>query len=92
MLLLTTTTGDRYTLADDGSVVARSNGPKGWDYSGKWVIVGFKRRHNAHATISLADALAGADTGQGWVVDLDHGHLRVWGGPANGRLRSLETV
>lgn len=89
MITMTTTTGVRFTLDDDGRVTARSNGPSGWDYSGKWRIVGFRTRLHAHRVISLSEAIAGADVGQGWVVDDDHGTIRTWAGPANGRLRSL---
>lgn len=68
-----------YELDENGAVLWRSNGPKGWDYSGKWLIVGFKRRHHSRETITLDAALGGADTGQGWVIDRDHGTLRMWG-------------
>lgn len=81
--------GTVYKLAGNGAVISRTDGPKGWDYSGKWIIVGFKRRaHSAH-TITLAEAAAGEDIGQGWVVDLDHGTLRLWGSP---RLRKVAQV
>lgn len=84
-----TTRGNVYTLADDGRVLACSNGPKGWDYSGKWVIVGFTKRHHSRAVLPLDAVLKGGDVGQGWVHDLDHGTRRVWG---TERLRSLVKI
>lgn len=92
MLEMTLKNGDRYTLEDDGRVVARTNGPKGWNYSGKWIITGFKTRHNAHRMITLDEALAGVDTGQGWVCDLDHGTPRMWGSPSGRKLASIRRV
>lgn len=84
--------GTVFQLSDTGEVIARSDGPKGWNYSGKWKIVGFKKRHHSLHTISLESALAGTDVGQGWVVDLDHGTYRLWGSPKNRKLASLRRV
>lgn len=47
-----------------------------------WMIVGFTTRLNAHHVITLAQAAEGADIGQGWVHDLDHGTHRMWGHPS----------
>lgn len=89
MITMTLLDGTRYTLDDDGKVLDRSDGPKGWDYEGEWTIVGFKKRHHSARTITLDKALAGADVGQGWVVDLDHGTFRLWGSPTGHRLKSV---
>ena len=89
MLAMRTKDGTRYVLDDDGAVLARSDGPRGWDYSGKWKIVGFKKRAHSHATVSLADALDGFDVGQGWVIDWDHGTYRMWAHPTGRRLAYL---
>ena len=86
---LTLRDGTRYVLAEGGEVLARSNGPRGWNYSGEWIVLGFTTRHNAHRIISLADALAGANIGQGWVHDLDHGTHRMWGSPTGRRFGPL---
>lgn len=89
---MTTKGGAVYLLDENGAVLERSDGSRGWNYSGKWIICGFKTRHNARRTISLEEAVNGADTGQGWVVDLDHGTYRLWGSPSDRRLRSIEVV
>jgi hypothetical protein len=89
MLEMTTTRGTRYLLEDDGRVVDRTDGPRGWNYSGKWIILGFKKRHHSAFTFTLAEALAGEDVGQGWITDLDHGTVRLWGGE---RLRSIRRM
>lgn len=82
--------GNVYYLAADGAVLDRTDGPRGWDYSGKWVILGFKRRHHSRRMISLEEAVAGEDVGQGWVMDLDHGTVRMWGGPRFRKLGRIE--
>ena len=89
MLTMQLLDGTTYTLTDSGAVVDRTDGPHGWDYSGKWVITGFARRWHSHAVVSLADAVAGADTGYGYVCDLDHGTPRRWGGSSGRRLASI---
>lgn len=78
--------GTRYELAENGAVLARSDGPAGWDYSGRWIITGFTTRHNAHHLVTLAAAADGAEVGQGWVHDLDHGTHRMWGGDRLARI------
>jgi hypothetical protein len=88
MIELRTNDGALYQLDDEGAVVARSNGPKGWNYSGKWIIRGFLRRWNSSVMVPLDDALDGADIGHGYVVDVDHGTWRVWMG-AGSRCKSL---
>jgi hypothetical protein len=88
MIELTTTNGTRYTLDDNGAVVARTDGPEGWDYSGKWKVLGFLTRANSRYMVPLADAVAGAWIGHGFVVDLDHGTLRVWMG-SPGRCKAV---
>lgn len=89
MIRLMTKGRECYTLDDEGYVVSRSSGPEGWNYGRGWRIVGFKTRYNAHRTITLEEALAGADVGQGWIVDWDHGTYRLWGHPSHRRLGSL---
>jgi hypothetical protein len=88
-LIMTLKDGTRYELTAEGDVLYRSDGPWPWDYSGKWRIVGFKKRHHSLKTISLAEVLAGEDVGQGWICDLDNGTYRLWGSP---RLRKLATI
>ena len=81
-----TTNGNVYELDEKGAVLDRSNGPRGWNYSGKWIICGFKKRHHSYRTIPLEDALRGEDVGQGWILDLDHGTYRLWGGERLARI------
>jgi len=83
--------GTVYVLDADGFVLARSDGPAGWDYRRGWRIVGFATRWNAAHVIPLRDAI-GADTGQGWVHDWDHGTHRMWGSPTGRRLATLERL
>ena len=78
MIVMHTERGATFLLADDGKVIGRSNGPKGWNYSGQWIIVGFLRRWNG-GRVSLAQAADGASIGHGFVRDLDHGTYRQWG-------------
>lgn len=81
--------GKVYELDSDGYVISRTGGPRGWDYGRGWRIVGFKRRWHSRETVSLADAIAGADIGFGYVVDWDHGTIRQWGSPADDRAVSV---
>lgn len=86
--------GHIYTLTDEGDVVDRTDvdaggRPPRWPYSA-WKILGFLRRAHSAQMVPLAEALAGADVGHGFVVDLDHGHTRVWAHPSNRRLARLE--
>ncbi len=77
---MTTTRGNTYTLDQDGKVTARSNGPKGWQYSGQWIILGAATRHHANRWATLEQIIqTGNIPGQGWIHDLDHGTHRVWG-------------
>ena len=56
-----------------------------------WRILGFGRRHWAnHPQVSLAEAAAGADLGQGWIWDWDHGTIRQWCMPKHGRAVRVE--
>lgn len=80
MIHLETTRGVRYVLDDVGAVQSRSDGPEGWNYSGKWIITGFRTRWNSRMMVPLASALDGADIGHGYVCDLDHGTPRTWFG------------
>jgi hypothetical protein len=86
---MTTTRGTIYVLAENGAVLSRSNGPKGWDYSGKWVILGATTRFNARAIIGLSEIAENGIPGQGWIHDLDHGTHRSWGSE---RMRSLQII
>ena len=92
--ILTTVGGERYTIDRDGAVIDRSDGPRGWDYSGKWRILGVTTRHNARADriIPLANLAEGEPFGQGWIHDLDHGTHRMWAHPSSSRLRCVERV
>ncbi len=88
MILLTTTQGNRYLLADDGRILDRSNGPAGWTYS-QWRITGIKLRHHSRHLITLEDATNDGRFGHGIIRDYDHGTYRQWG---NERVRSLRRV
>ena len=89
---MTLKNGTVFTLEDDGSVVARTDGPRGWNYSGKWIVTGIKRRHHSLDVITLAQAAAGADIGHGVVCDIDHGSHRQWSHPRGRQVRSIVQV
>ena len=76
-----------YYLDADGAVIARTNGPRGWSYSGAWTILGSARRWNSGYIVRLSDAADGADIGHGFVCDLDHGTRRRWGNERAQRVR-----
>lgn len=92
MIQMTLKDGIIYKLDDNGNVLDRSDGPRGWNYSGRWTIIGFLRRWNSRKMIPLQAALNGADIGHGYVVDLDGGSMRVWMSPSNHRVSRLERV
>jgi hypothetical protein len=81
-----------YTLARDGAVLARTDGPNGWNYAHRWHITGFGTRPNSGHLVSVEDAANGADIGQGWVHDLDHGTHRMWASPSTQRAASVRPV
>src|SRR5689334_20201957 len=87
--LMTTTRRTLYVLDANGNVLARSNGPRGWTYSGKWTILGATTRHLARRIVPLADIARDGVPGQGWLHDLDHGTHRLWG---TERMLALRTV
>jgi hypothetical protein len=92
MLKMTLKNGAVYTLTDEGAVTDRSDGPRDWDYSGKWIITGFSTRFNSRAIIPLESVLRGAPVGHGFIHDLDHGTRRMWANPTGRRLARLERV
>jgi hypothetical protein len=89
MILMETTQGNRYLLADDGRILDRSNGPASWNYSGLWRITGIKLRCHSHHSIPLEDAVDDGRFGHGVVLDIDHGTYRQWGSE---RVRSFRRV
>lgn len=90
--VLTTKANVRFELDADGAVLTRTDGPEGFAYSGKWIILGATTRWNARHIVTLAELADGADFGQGWIHDLDHGTHRVWGNPSSRRLKSVYRV
>jgi hypothetical protein len=91
MIVLRTVSGVTFYLDLEGYVLSRTDGPEGWDYAKGWRILGFLPTINTpvERRVTLRAALAGADTGQGWVVDWDHGYVRVWANPSGRRLASV---
>ena len=87
--IMYTTRHNQYELAADGRVLGRSNGPQGWDYSGKWIILGAAMRHHSRRIMALAAITADGVPGHGIIHDLDHGTRRVWG---NERMVTLRAV
>jgi len=78
-----TMTTDRatYDLDEHGNVLDRSNGPRNWDYGGRWTILG--ATHSHHDTDQIIDLGTIADSGdipKGAIHDLDHNSHRIWGG------------
>jgi hypothetical protein len=88
-LLLTTTRGTLYVLSADGSVIDRSDGPRGWNYGGKWRIVGLSKRYHSARVWSLTESLIFGVPGWGVIHDIDHGTRRTWMGE---RARSLAVL
>lgn len=68
-----------YYLDAAGYIIARTNGPRGWNYCNGWRILGFAKRWHSRHFVTLAAALAGEDIGHAYVCDLDHGIMRMWG-------------
>lgn len=89
---MTTKGRDTYILARDGAVLSRTDGPGGWDYAHRWHIVGFGTRANSGTLIGLTDAAEGANVGQGWIHDLDHGTHGMWGSPRLDKLASITRI
>lgn len=87
-------------LKDDSTWVLGSecdvlhDGTRNMDFAalGTWKILGFTKRHHSREIISLAEAANGADLGQGWVHDLDHGTHRIWCQPSNHRAVSVREI
>ncbi len=83
--------GAIFDLAENGRVLYdgdRGMGP----FSEEWRVIGFTTRHNAHNLVTLSDASDGQSIGQGWVHDVDHGTLRMWGMPKYRRAVKIERV
>jgi hypothetical protein len=57
-----------------------------------WRIIGFTRRHHSAQIIGLTAAAHGADIGQGWVHDIDHGTRRMWAMPKDRRAVKVEAI
>lgn len=86
---LTTTRRTLYVLDADGNVLARSDGPRGWRYSGRWTLLGLATRYHSRAITPLATAARDGIPGWGVIHDRDHGTHRVWG---TERAVSIETL
>lgn len=89
--VIRTTGGETYRTDDAGRITDRTDGPRGFEYSGRWQIIGIGKRHHSRRLITLAAAANGADIGQGWVHDIDHGYHRMWGG-GDRRIASVSRV
>ena len=83
-----------YVITDDNGNIAEDH--VGRDYvrtpDESWRIVGISRRHHSRDLISLATAANGADIGQGWIHDIDHGTRRMWGMPTYRRAVKVERI
>lgn len=77
-----------YVLAKDGTILYDQTRNYRSD-SGQWRVIGISKRHHSHAMVSLEDAANGANIGQGWVHDLDHGTHRMWCMPKSSRATSV---
>ena len=91
---LTTKGRETFILARDGAIIRHgSNGQDRPDYDmHKWHVLGFGTRANSRRIVTLDEAADGAETGQGWVHDLDHGTHRMWGSPSDRRLASITRI
>jgi len=85
---------DRATYYTDhnGAVVARTNGPRGWNYSDKWIILGVKKRYHSRNVIPLFAAANGEDFGHGIIRDNDNGTLREWHGERARHIRMASSL
>ncbi len=90
--MMTLKDGTVYRLAENGAVIARTDGPEKFIYSGNWVITGIGKRHHSKMLVSLSDAAGGVDFGQGWVHDWDHGTYRLWANPTGRRVSKIIRV
>jgi len=70
-----------FALAADGGILYDSDRNYYSDGIG-WKILGIATRHNSSYIIPLEEAANGANIGQGWIHDLDHGTHRMWGSPS----------
>src|SRR5687767_13366987 len=87
--VMTLKNGSRWRLAADGGVLY--DGERHMSFDGEhWRIIGFTRRHLGGPLITLDAAVNGADLGQGWIHDLDHGTRRMWGMPKHHRVVRVE--
>jgi hypothetical protein len=79
-----------------GHIMRDYDPTSGRDYrrapDGSWMILGFATRHHAQTIIGLEEAANGADIGQGWVHDWDHGTHRMWGMPKHRRAVKVERI
>lgn len=77
-----------YVLTDDHGNIAEDHSA-GRSYvrtpDPSWRILGFTTRAHAHRLITLAEAADGANIGQGWIHDFDHGARRMWAMPRSNR-------
>lgn len=84
-----------YVITDDSKRIVRDV-DTARDYrrvpSDTWYIIGIGRRHHSRELISLASASDGADIGQGWIHDIDHGTHRMWCMPKHRRVTKVERV
>lgn len=84
-----------YVITDDSKRIVRLIDTSR-DYrrmpSDTWYIVGIGRRHNSRDLVSLSAAADGADIGQGWVHDIDHGTHRMWTMPKHQRVMKVERI
>lgn len=73
-----------YVLTDEHGNITRDC--VGRDYrrtpDPSWRIAGIATRFNARWLVSLAAAADGANIGQGWIHDVDHGTARMWANPS----------
>ena len=81
--------GSTWTISSNCDIL--HDGSRHMDFAGlgTWKILGFTKRAHSHRIISLGEAANGADLGQGWVHDLDHGTHRIWCQPSNRRVVSV---
>ena len=84
--------GSTWIISAEGDVLHDGSRNMDFNADGMWKILGFTKRIHSHKIISLAEAADGADLGQGWVHDLDHGTHRIWCQPSNRRVVSVRKM
>ena len=76
----------RYIIHDNGNI--ERTDLKNFNVSGQWTLLGLKPYWNSVRYIpwkQIKNRIDKGETVTGYVIDLDHGTTRQWGGQFNGK-------